>query len=204
MIMVRDIHRRETAKLVAVTRPRTLCALCIFCCFLPANVFAVPPPAQSMFADAMAREQKSRAALNSPDATPAVLGDVRVVVRVYESIVQHYPASGYSDDALWQAGRLSLDAFARFGQPSDKESGIRLLKRLAKAYPASKLARQVPEQLAKAQPPPQRVSEDAVRLPAPDPDATADKPVVTPARPAVGSAAARRPPNTVDTAPSAR
>jgi N-acetylmuramoyl-L-alanine amidase len=120
-----------------------------------------------MYTDAMAREQTVRAALAAPDAAPAVLADVRAVVAVYEAVVRHYPASGYSDNALWQAGRLSLDAFSRFGRAQDKEIGLRLLRRLAATYPTSTLAKQVPEQITRAeQAPPLRVSEAAPKPPA--------------------------------------
>src|SRR5206468_1622232 len=44
---------------------------------------------------------------------------------------------------------LSLDAYLRFGQAHDKTIGVRLLRRLASGYPTSKLARQVPQQLAR-------------------------------------------------------
>jgi N-acetylmuramoyl-L-alanine amidase len=158
----------------------------VLCGFFRVVVVAAPP-AKTMYADAIAREQKSRAALNSPDATPTVLGEVRAVVTAYESLVQHYPGSGYSDNALWQAGRLSLDAFVRFGQPSDKEAGLRLLKKLARTYPTSKLAKQVPEQIAKADPPPERVAEDTVRMTAADADATPPPPLA-PAAPPAGPA----------------
>ncbi|MBZ5560349.1 MAG: N-acetylmuramoyl-L-alanine amidase [Acidobacteriia bacterium] len=105
--------------------------------------------AQAMYADALAREQTVRAALASPTAAPAALQDVHAVVAAYEAIVKAYPTSGYSDDALWQAGCLALDAFARFGQAPDRDAGVRLLRRLTAAYPASKLVKQVPEQLAR-------------------------------------------------------
>ena len=177
--------------------------LSVLCGFFPI-VGAAAPPAKSMYADAVAREQKSRADLNSPDAMPTVLGEVRAVVAAYESLVQHYPGSGYSDDALWQAGRLSLDAFVRFGQPSDKEAGLRLLKKLAKNYPTSKLARLVPEQIAKADPPPVRVAEDTVRQTGPDADArpTPPVPAVPVATPA--SVTARRSPPAADATASPR
>ena len=91
-----------------------LCGLCVHLAVVaPAHA---SPPVRTMYTDAMAREQTVRAALGAPDAAPAVLADVRAVVAAYEAVVRHYPASGYSDNALWQAGRLSLDAFARFGQ----------------------------------------------------------------------------------------
>jgi N-acetylmuramoyl-L-alanine amidase len=102
-----------------------------------------------MYADALAREQTVRAALASPKAAPAALQDVRAVVAAYDALVRAYPTSGYSDDALWQAGCLALDAFARFGQAADRDSGVRLLQRLTAGYPASKLGKQVPEQLAR-------------------------------------------------------
>src|SRR5262249_24887652 len=62
----------------------------------------------------------------------------------YEAVVRRYPASGYSDNALWNAGRLALDAFARFNQPEDQDTGERLLRKLVSMYPTSKLAKQVP------------------------------------------------------------
>jgi len=113
-----------------------------------AAAFALPP-ARTMYSDALAREQSVRAALAAPDAAPAVLLDVRALVTAYEAVVRQYPASGYSDNALWQAGLLALDAFARFGQQLDKDRGVRLLRKLTVAYPSSRLVAQVPEQLAR-------------------------------------------------------
>ena len=94
----------------------------------------------------MAREKAIRVALADPDA-PLKLEEVRAVVRAYEAIVAQYPASGYSDNALWQAGHLALDAFWRFGQAVDKEACVRLLQKLVASYPTSKLAKQVPAEL---------------------------------------------------------
>ena len=109
------------------------------------------PAVRTMYTQAMAREQTVRAALSAPDAAPAVLSEARAVVAAYENLVRHYPASGYSDNALWQAGRLSLDAFTRFGQAPDKDAGVRILKKLAATYPTSKLVKQIPEQLTRAE-----------------------------------------------------
>jgi N-acetylmuramoyl-L-alanine amidase len=114
-------------------------------------------PARSMYGSARAREAAIRPALSSDAASPETLKEVRAVVTAYRAIVRRYPASGYSDNALWQAGRLALDAFARFGQPQDRETGLRLLRNLATAYPTSKLAREVPDQLARIQAAPPRV-----------------------------------------------
>jgi N-acetylmuramoyl-L-alanine amidase len=102
-----------------------------------------------MYAAAMVHEQTVRAALAAPDAPPSVAADIRAVVAEYWEIVRVHPTSGYSDDALWQAGRLSIDAFLRFGQERDKNTGIRLLRLLTTEYPASRRAKEAPEQLAR-------------------------------------------------------
>jgi N-acetylmuramoyl-L-alanine amidase len=106
------------------------------------------PPVRSMYADAMAQEEAVRRALADPSVSEAVLKAVHTVVASYEAIVRQHPTSSYSDNALWQAGRLSLEAFERFGKPRDNSTGIRLLRLLAAEYPTSKLARQVPDVLA--------------------------------------------------------
>src|SRR3954471_15488315 len=103
-----------------------LCVCGILCGF--SSPAAAAPPVRTMYNDALAREQALRAALTAPDVPPAVVNEVRATVAAYEAVVRHYPASGYADNALWQAGRLSLDAYARFGQPADKDAGIRALK----------------------------------------------------------------------------
>ena len=109
------------------------------------TVIAAPPVA-AMYVDTMAREKAIRVALADPDA-PLKLEEVRAVVRAYEAIVAQYPASGYSDNALWQAGHLALDAFWRFGQAQDQDTCVRLLQRLVTAYPTSKLTKQVAAEL---------------------------------------------------------
>jgi len=125
-------------------------ALCGFGVLVPVVALALPPPARTMYNGALAHEQDVRAMLAAPDATADVLTEVRAVMAEYESLVKVYPTSGYSDNALWQAGTLALDAYAKFNQPYDRAAGIRLLRKLAATYNTSKLARQVPEQLARA------------------------------------------------------
>ena len=97
-----------------------------------------------LYLAALARERAVRSTLSSTQAPPETLGEVHAVVAAYRAIVRRYPASGYSDNALWQAGRLSLDAFTRFGEVRDNEAGVRLLRRLVAAYPTSKLVKRVP------------------------------------------------------------
>ena len=76
--------------------------------------------------------------------------DVRAVVAAYQEIVRLYPASGYSDNALWQAGRLSIDAFLRFGQERDRNTGdppAAVARRRSTRRAAG--VKEVPEQLAR-------------------------------------------------------
>jgi hypothetical protein len=143
-------------------------------CLLRGVTVIAAPPVVAMYVDTMAREKAIRVALADPNA-PLKLEEVRAVVRAYEAIVAQYPASGYSDNALWQAGHLALDAFWRFGQPQDKDTCVRLLQRLATAYPTSRLAKQVPAELRQTA---------AVPRPAP-------VPAPEPAPPATSSTAAR-------------
>ena len=123
--------------------------------------------AQEMYLAALAREQAVRAALaeEDDDVSARTAADARAVVRAYQEVVRVYPASGYSDNALWQAGVLSLDLFVRLGQERDRTTGIRLLRLLATEYPTSSRVREVPAQLARvddasgraqASPPPTR------------------------------------------------
>jgi N-acetylmuramoyl-L-alanine amidase len=114
------------------------------------NAWATAPP-RALYADALAREQKVRAALAGDDTGAPTVNEVRAVIAAYEAIVRRYPASGYSDNALWQAGRLALDAFARFGQPRDRNTGLRLLRALETQYPTSKLAKRVGAERARAE-----------------------------------------------------
>jgi N-acetylmuramoyl-L-alanine amidase len=146
------------------------------------TVIAAPPVA-AMYVDAMAREKAIRVALADPNA-PLKLEEVRAVVRAYDAIVAQYPASGYSDNALWQAGHLALDAFWRFGQAQDKDTCVRLLQRLVTAYPTSKLAKQVPAELRQTAVAVQRAAPPPAAAPAPEP-----APVPVPA--ATNSTAAR-------------
>jgi len=127
-----------------------LCGLCGLCVQLGLSAGAAAPPVRTMYADALAREQAIRVALADADA-PLKLDEVRAVVSAYEAIVKQYPASGYSDNALWQAGHLALDAFWRFGQVQDKETCLRLLQKLAATYPTSTLAKQMAPELLRAE-----------------------------------------------------
>ena len=101
-----------------------------------------------LYVATLAHERTVRAAMQAPDAPATTLADARAVAAEYRALVKQFPASGYSDNALWQAGRLLLDGFTRFGEILDKDAGLRLLRSLAASYPTSKLVKQVPDQIA--------------------------------------------------------
>ena len=150
--MGKPTFRRSTPAFAANPRRLWLSGLCA-CGLLCSSIAGAAPTVRTMYEDALAREQTVRDALEAGDTAPGVLASLRAVVSSYEAVVRRYPASGYSDNALWQAGRLALDAFAQFGKQADKETAVRLLRRLADAYPTSRLVEQVPAQLARVEAP---------------------------------------------------
>ena len=116
----------------------------------PPPVRGAPPDlsVNEMYAHVVAEERAVRTALADADLTTTILKAVRTVIADYEAIVRTYPTSGYCDDALWRAGQLSLDAFARFGQVMDQNAGVRLLRWLTTEYPTSRLAKRAPAVIA--------------------------------------------------------
>lgn len=133
------------------------------------------PDARGQYTAALTRER----ALRSADRPPT-LAQVRAVIAAYQRVVRSDPRSGYSDNALWQAGNLSMLAYERFGQSTDKRRGLQLLRQLKSEYPSSSLLERYDETLAAFER--SRFSEPPVRAAAP--------PAARPSRPepAVGTA----------------
>jgi N-acetylmuramoyl-L-alanine amidase len=98
----------------------------------PPSAHAQTTP-KAMYERALERERTVR------DAAQATLRQVRAAIALYEAVVRRHPASGYSDNALWQGGNLALYAFERFGQAADSQTAQRLLKQLIASYPSSSL-----------------------------------------------------------------
>ena len=118
-----EIYQLFNAKVAAHAKKILLGGLCVLCVLAgPVTLAHAAPPAQVMYTESLAREQTVRAAIDAADAAPALLTDVHKVVAAYESLVRHYPTSGYRDNAPWQAGCLALDAYSRFGQMPDKDT----------------------------------------------------------------------------------
>jgi N-acetylmuramoyl-L-alanine amidase len=113
------------------------------CAFTPAVAAkAGGVSARALYNRTLERERQLRATEQQ-----ATIVQLRGVVNAYNAIVRRFPASGYSDNALWQGGNLALLAFQRFGQAADRRTAEHLLSRLKEQYPSSSLAARVDEAL---------------------------------------------------------
>ena len=99
--------------------------------------------ASTLYSRALAQERVVRDAARKP-----TLKQIRGAIAAYDRIVRRFPRSGYADNALWQAGHLSLLAYERFGQPSDKRNGLRFLRLIGTEYPSSSLLGRLPSAVA--------------------------------------------------------
>src|SRR3954471_16476663 len=86
-------------------------------------------PARDLYTRAMAQERLVR-----DDASKPTLVQMRRAVAMYETLVRKHPASGYCDNALWQAANLAALTFERFGQDADRTTAARLLTLLKSGY----------------------------------------------------------------------
>ena len=114
--------------------------------------------ADAVYNDLKAREDELRRELDlAPqlraqppgEATTALLRRVRLAVSAYEAMTRKFPRSGYSDNALWQAGVLSADAFWQFGDSRDRTASLRLFELLQQQYPTSSLVAQTASQVTR-------------------------------------------------------
>ena len=149
---------------------------------------ATAQPSRELYARALRQERAVRDA-----ARPQTLQQIRSAIAAYDRVVRRYPRSGYADNALWQAGHLSLLAFERFGKTADKQNGLRFLRLLASEYPSSSLFGRLPGAMAQfetakgrppvvpAAPPPERPEARAATSEGEDAPGTDDS---TPAAPA--------------------
>jgi N-acetylmuramoyl-L-alanine amidase len=100
---------------------------------------AAQTTARGMYTTLQSREQTTRRALDAGKPERVVRRDVQRIVVGYEGLVARFPRNGYADNALWQAAFLAADTFARYRVDVDRQTAVRLLRRLAKDYPASPL-----------------------------------------------------------------
>jgi N-acetylmuramoyl-L-alanine amidase len=113
---------------------------------LPVTVSA--QTAEARYTAAKVRDDKVRAAIAAMEHTAAaatrtpVITEARAVIAAYEALVRVYRASGYADNALFNAASIADALHERFGLTTDRDAALRLYKRLAKEYPTAPLARE--------------------------------------------------------------
>jgi N-acetylmuramoyl-L-alanine amidase len=103
------------------------------------GVFVLPPSAAAqetetpaaLYARAQAKEEAARAA--EPPAAQALRG----AATAYEILFRDYPASGYADNAVWQAARLLSLAWQRSGDAGDLKHAEKWFRWLQQEYPYS-------------------------------------------------------------------
>ena len=112
---------------------------------LPASVHAQSVTAR--YESLQAREVKvlKSVAATGPAAPAAtrVITEAHAVISGYEALVRRYRSSGYADNALFNAAGVASALHERFGQSRDRDTAVRLYKRLAAEYPTSSLVQQV-------------------------------------------------------------
>src|SRR5687768_15392742 len=98
----------------------------------------------ALFQQALRRETLLRQELAAarPGASGGVLLErIRVLIGSYEDLARLFAKSDSSDDSLSHGGMLAADAFAQFGEVSDRETALRMLRTLSARFPASALAK---------------------------------------------------------------
>jgi N-acetylmuramoyl-L-alanine amidase len=152
-------------------------AAAVAACLGARPVSAAPQTAaKNLYLAAQAREQTLRAALDaSPPEPPPTRDAMRQAVAAYRQVVLRYPASGYCDNALWQAAHLSADTFVRHGDERDRAEALQLLMALQSEYPSSTLAPKARAEAARIAAL-GKAPADARAVPAPASDAPAAQP----------------------------
>jgi N-acetylmuramoyl-L-alanine amidase len=126
--------------------PLTL--LCIAAAVTPLVAQTSDPKA--LYNEALEREASLRqelASMAAGESPEPLLTRIRTLVGAYQDMANLFPASGYSDNALWQGGVLAEDAYWKFRERTDRSLALRLLTALSTRFPTSSLVRQVPPRL---------------------------------------------------------
>ena len=155
---------------------------------------------------ALEREEAVRPALAAPNIATAALAEARRVIKAYERIVSAHPASGYTDNALWQAAKLAADLWAETGDDGDRVAATGLYKRLIAGYPASSLVAQARLELARLQrvkAAPRNVAPEDRVIAVPPPATLRVRDVAPPAAASPSAAAPASPPDAAERAPAA-
>jgi N-acetylmuramoyl-L-alanine amidase len=109
---------------------------------LPGTAFA--QSARTRYESTLAREQQLRERLNTAASSLApersgLVQEARRIIASYQALVRRYPASAYSDNALWQAAGLHRTLMDRFERTESRESAVQAYQQLIREYPSSSL-----------------------------------------------------------------
>lgn len=85
--------------------------------------------------EARVRTQLADEASAAP--SPGFFTQVAQAITSFESIVRRFPASGYADNALWQAASLADAVYQKYNRSDDRDRAVRFYRWLAQEYPAS-------------------------------------------------------------------
>ena len=134
-----------TRRITAVLRHRRvpLAAYLLVALALVAATPLVAFTAKDLYTTALTDERRLRA---PADESPT-LAQFRNAIAAYVEVVRQHPRSGYSDNALWQAAGLAIQAFDSHRQPVDRAAGERFLRTLEREYPSSSLVPRVADRL---------------------------------------------------------
>lgn len=119
-------------------KTRRIAAVLLAASLAPVVPAAAADSPRALYTRMLERERVLRDARNTP-----TLQQLRAAVTAYARLARRYPSSGYSDNALWQAGNLALLAYARFGEAPDRRTAERLLAQLKTQYPTSSLVARI-------------------------------------------------------------
>jgi N-acetylmuramoyl-L-alanine amidase len=123
---------------------------------LPAS--AAAQTAQEQYAAAKTRDDAVRKQIVSTPATAVaaertkVITEARAVIKAYEVLVRRNRASGYSDNALFNAATLAEALHTQFSLTTDLDSAQRLYQRLSAEYPHAPLAKDAAAAMARLAP----------------------------------------------------
>ena len=123
---------------------------------VPAAVAA--QTAQAQYTAAKTRDDAARREIAAFSSTVAasertkLITEARSVIAAYEALVRRSRASGYADNALYNAATLAEAMYGRFSLTTDLDAAIRLHKRLSAEYPTAALAKDSAEATARLSP----------------------------------------------------
>jgi len=107
--------------------------------------------AKARYDEAIERGVEVRVLLtNVTDKSVAVdlIKQISRVMTSFESIVRRFPASGYADNALWQAATLGEAAHQRLHRDDDRERALKFYRWLVQEYPTSTYVKQANVKIA--------------------------------------------------------